>query len=85
MPFMNMGVTILYKKPNKKVRVNQERLHKRVSCRFHHACMNLEVTILYKKPNKKVSVNQERLQPNIKARGVYQNEGKYSRISQCPS
>jgi hypothetical protein len=33
---MNLGVTILYKKPNKKVRVNQERLHKRVSCRFHH-------------------------------------------------
>ena len=37
MPFMNLGVTILYKKPNKKVRVDQERLHKRVSCRFHHA------------------------------------------------
>ncbi len=34
MPFMNLGVTILYKKPNKKVRVNQERLHKRVS--RHH-------------------------------------------------
>jgi hypothetical protein len=34
---MNLGVTILYKKPNKKVRVNQERLQKRVSCRFHHA------------------------------------------------
>jgi ABC-type amino acid transport substrate-binding protein len=34
MPFMNLGVTILYKKPNKKVRVNQERLHKRLSC--HH-------------------------------------------------
>ncbi len=34
MPFMNLGVTILYKKPNKKVRVNQERLHKIVSC--HH-------------------------------------------------
>jgi hypothetical protein len=34
---MNLGVTILYKEPNKKVRVNQERLHKRVSCRFHHA------------------------------------------------
>ncbi len=32
---MNLGVTILYKKPNKKVRVNQERLHKGVSCRFY--------------------------------------------------
>jgi hypothetical protein len=37
MPFMHLGVTILYKKPNKKVKVNQERLHKRVSYRFYHA------------------------------------------------
>jgi hypothetical protein len=37
MPFMNLGVTILYKKPNKKVRVDKERLHKRVSGTFHHA------------------------------------------------
>jgi hypothetical protein len=41
MPFMNLGVTILYKKPNKKVRVNQQRLHKRVNCRFHHALYEL--------------------------------------------
>jgi hypothetical protein len=40
MPFMNLGVTILYKKPNKKVRVNQERLHKR-HCRFHTALHEL--------------------------------------------
>jgi hypothetical protein len=33
MPFLNLGVTILYKKPNKKVRV----IHKRLSCRFPHA------------------------------------------------
>ncbi len=63
MPFMNLGVTILYKKPNKKVRViKKDYIHVREKAvDFTMPFMNLGVTSLYKKPNKNMRVNQERL------------------------
>ena len=61
MPFMNLGVTILYKKPNKKVNMlfmnlGVTILYKKPNKKVNMPFMNLGVNILYKKPNKKVKM-----------------------------